>query len=54
VKNLGKTIRLYLVEGIPSRVITAEINGRKYWKVKDSNQTYGDWQESQISKIENE
>ncbi|HRH41158.1 MAG TPA: GIY-YIG nuclease family protein [Pyrinomonadaceae bacterium] len=35
-----------------SKIVTgAEINGRKYWKLKDSNQTYGDWQESKLNQI---
>jgi Domain of unknown function (DUF4357) len=30
----------------------ASLNGRVEWKVKDSNQTYANWQESQLANIE--
>lgn len=30
----------------------AMLNGRVEWKIKDSNQTYADWQESQLANVE--
>ncbi len=30
----------------------AKLNGRTEWKIKDSNKTYADWQESQLANIE--
>jgi hypothetical protein len=30
----------------------AKLNGRVEWKIKDSNQTYADWQESQLANVE--
>ena len=38
--------------GAASFVGGASINGRIDWKIKDSNQTYADWQESQLANVE--
>ncbi len=29
----------------------AQLNGRIYWKLKDNNQTYAEWQEAQIEQV---
>ncbi len=48
---LSENIPFSSPSGAASFVGGASLNGRVEWKVKDSNQTYADWQESQLANV---
>ena len=63
----GRSIRLFLVDGTPNGLLTAEImnwtghvrrgrsaNGRTSWLVEGSGQTYAAWQDQQLNSVTSE